>query len=110
MKYLLLFTGLAANILTNLGFKMSAINDAIPVKKWGYLAGGLVFGLINSILFTEALKYVKLGEASAIFFSCTIMGLYISSHYIFHEPVSTSGLVGAVFILTGVVIISLSMK
>jgi drug/metabolite transporter (DMT)-like permease len=110
MKFVFLYAALIANILTNVGFKLSALNDSIPVKKWGYLAGGLVFGLINSILFTEALKYIKFGEASAIFFSLTVIGLYITSYVVFHEPVSSYGLIGAAFITIGVIIISYSMS
>jgi multidrug transporter EmrE-like cation transporter len=112
MKFVFLYAALIANVLTNIGFKLAAINDAIPVKKWGYLGVGLVFGLINSILFTEALTFpgVKLGEASAIFFSLTIVGLYISGHFIFHEPIGSAGLVGGAFIIAGVVIISYTMK
>jgi len=109
MKFVLLYSALIANILTNIGFKLSALNDGIPVKKWGYLAGGLVFGLINSVLFTEALKYVNFGEASAVFFSLTVIGLYGSSYFIFHEPVSPIGLIGVVLITAGVIVISYSM-
>jgi small multidrug resistance pump len=110
MKYVFLYSALLANILTNVGFKLSALNDAIPVKKWGYLAGGLVFGLINSILFTEALKYIKFGEASAIFFSLTVVGLFVTARLVFHEPVSPYGLLGVLFITIGVIIISYSLK
>jgi multidrug transporter EmrE-like cation transporter len=110
MKFVLLYAALIANILTNVGFKLSALNDAIPVKKWGYLAGGLVFGLINSVLFTEALKYIKFGEASAIFFSLTVVGLFVTARVIFHEPVSPFGIIGVIFITAGVIIISYSLK
>jgi multidrug transporter EmrE-like cation transporter len=110
MKFVFLYSALVANILTNIGFKLSALNDAIPVKKWGYLAGGLVFGLINSVLFTESLKYVNFGEASAVFFALTVIGLYGSSYFIFHEPVNAIGLVGVILITAGVIIISYSMS
>lgn len=109
MKFVYLYSALVANILTNIGFKLSALNDSIPVKKWGYLAGGLVFGLINSVLFTESLKYVNFGEASAVFFALTVIGLYGSSYFIFHEPVNSIGLLGVVLITAGVIIISYSM-
>jgi len=110
MKFVYLYSALVANILTNIGFKMSALNDGIPVKKWGYLAIGLIFGLINSVLFTESLRFVNFGEASAVFFALTVIGLYGSSYFIFHEPVSSLGLVGVVLITTGVIIISYSMS
>ena len=77
MKYVLLYIAIIANILTNVGFNFSAIYDKEPVKKWGFLAIGLVFGLINSVLFTEALKTVPLHVASAVFFSITIIGLFL---------------------------------
>ena len=110
MKFVLLYSALVANILTNIFFKLSALNDLIPVKKWGYLGIGLTFGLINSILFTESLKYVNFGEASAVFFALTVIGLYGSSYFIFHEPVNSIGLVGVVLITAGVIIISYSMN
>lgn len=110
MKFVLLYSALLANILTNVGFKLSAIHDAEPLKKWGFLALGLVFGLINSVLFTESLKYIKFGEASAIFFSLTVVGLFATARIIFHEPVSSFGLIGVVFITAGVIIISYSLK
>lgn len=68
MKYIFLYSSIIFNILTNVGFNLSAINDGVPLKKWGYLALGLLFGLINSVLFTECLKEIPLQVASAIFF------------------------------------------
>ena len=84
--------------------------DRDGVVKWGYLGIGLIFGLINSVLFTESLKYVNFGEASAVFFALTVIGLYGSSYFIFHEPVSSLGLIGVVLITAGVIIISYSMS
>ncbi|MES2620743.1 MAG: SMR family transporter [Bacteroidota bacterium] len=106
MKYALLFSAIIANILTNVGFNFSALNDSVPVKKWGYLAGGLVFGLINSVLFTESLKQIPLGVASAIFFSLTIVGLYLVAHFYFGEEVTPYRILGGAFITVGVIIIS----
>jgi multidrug transporter EmrE-like cation transporter len=106
MKYVLLFSAIIANILTNVGFNFSALNDSVPLKKWGYLAIGLVFGLINSVLFTESLKQIPLGVASAIFFSLTILGLYLVAHFYFGEEVTPYRILGGVFITIGVVIIS----
>jgi len=107
MKYVLLYTAIIANILTNVGFNFSAIYDKEPVKKWGFLAIGLVFGLINSVLFTEALKTVPLHIASAVFFSITIIGLFLVSHFYFHEPVSTKQIAGVFVIVGGVVMVSM---
>lgn len=106
MKYILLFSAIIANILTNVGFNFSALNDNVPVKKWGYLAIGLLFGLINSVLFTESLKQIPLGVASAIFFSLTIVGLYLVAHFYFGEEVTPYRILGGVFITIGVIIIS----
>lgn len=107
MKYFLLYSSIIANILTNVGFNLSAINDKTPAKKWGYLAGGLVFGLINSVLFTECLKYIPLQVASAIFFSITIVGLFLVAHFMFGEAVSYSRMGGIALIVAGVVMVSL---
>jgi multidrug transporter EmrE-like cation transporter len=64
MKELLLAGAIVSNVLTNIGFKYSALNEAVPSKKWGFLALGLVFGLINSVLFTETLRFMTLQVAS----------------------------------------------
>lgn len=106
MKYVLLYSAIIANILTNVGFNLSAINDKVPAKKWGYLALGLVFGLINSVLFTEALKEIPLQVASAVFFSLTIVGLFLVAYFFFDEAITMYRLVGAAFITVGVIIIS----
>jgi multidrug transporter EmrE-like cation transporter len=107
MKYILLYSAIAANLLTNVCFNFSALYDAVPVKKWGFLALGLVFGLINSILFTEALKTVPLHIAGAVFFSITIIGLFLVSHFYFHEPVTVRQVTGVFVIIAGVVMVSL---
>jgi multidrug transporter EmrE-like cation transporter len=106
MKYVLLYSAIIANILTNVGFNLSAINDKVPAKKWGYLALGLVFGLINSVLFTECLKEIPLQVASAVFFSLTIVGLFLVAYFFFDEAITVYRLVGAAFITVGVIIIS----
>ncbi len=107
MPQLILFGAIIANLLTNIGFKYSALNDHIPAKKWSYLAIGLVFGLINSVLFTESLKFVTLNVASAIFFSLTILGLTLLSMFWFGEAYTTRQLVGVAVIIAGVVLVSL---
>ncbi len=105
MQYLILFSAVLFNVLTNIGFKYSALNEGEPFKKWAYFAGGLVFGLINSYLFTESLKSIPLGVVSAVFFSLTIIGLTLAGHYMFKEEFTTTTLVGGGLILLGVVVI-----
>jgi multidrug transporter EmrE-like cation transporter len=106
MKFVYLYSSIIFNVLTNVGFNLSALNDKLPVKKWGYFAGGLFFGLLNSILFTESLKEIPLSVASAIFFSITIIGLFLAAHFGFGEKISMMRLVGAGFIIAGVIIVS----
>ncbi len=107
MKFALLYLAIIANILTNIGFNFSAIYDKQPVKKWGFLAIGLIFGLINSVLFTESLKHISLQVASAIFFSVTIVGLFLVAHFYFGEEVTTMRVAGIFVITAGVVMVSL---
>ena len=107
MKYVLLYAAIIANILTNVGFNFSAIYDKEPVKKWGFLAIGLVFGLINSVLFTESLKSIPLQVASAIFFSVTIVGLFLVSYFYFNEHVTPMRIAGVLVITLGVIMVSL---
>jgi multidrug transporter EmrE-like cation transporter len=108
MKYILLYSSILFNVLTNVGFKLSSLNEDNPTKKWGFFLGGLVFGLINSILFTECLKYISLQIASAIFFSLTIIGLFLFSHFYFGETMSLKGMIGSSFIIIGVILVSMN--
>lgn len=108
MKYFFLYSSIFFNVLTNVGFNLSALNEASPVKKWGYFAGGLVFGLINSYLFMECLREIPLQVASAIYFSLTIVGLFIAAHYFFGESVSLMRLGGTALIIGGVVMVSIN--
>jgi multidrug transporter EmrE-like cation transporter len=105
MQYIILFAAVVFNVLTNVGFKFSAMNEKWPVKFWSYFAIGLVFGLINSYLFTESLKSIPLGIVSAVFFSLTIIGLTLAGHFMFGEKFSATTFIGGAFILVGVVII-----
>jgi multidrug transporter EmrE-like cation transporter len=106
MKELLLTGAIISNVLTNIGFKYSALNEAVPAKKWGYLALGLVFGLINSVLFAETLRFMSLQVASTLFFSLTIVGLYLVSVFWLNETVTLLRLAGAVVVIIGVVMMS----
>ena len=105
MQSLVLLAAIIFNVLTNVGFKYSALNEKTPAKFWGYFAIALVFGLINSILFTEALKTIPLGITSAIFFSLTVIGLTLVGHFLFGEEFSTTTFIGGTLILAGVVVI-----
>lgn len=108
MKETLLLTGaIIANVLTNIGFKYSALNELVPVKKWCWLAVGLVFGLVNSVLFTESLRFVSLQVASTVFFALTIVGLYLVSVFWFNEPITLLRLAGAVVVIVGVIMMSM---
>ena len=107
MKFLLIAGAIVSNILTNIGFKYSAMYDLVPMKKWGYLAIGLVFGLINSVLFAESLRFISLQVASTVFFALTIVGLYAVSVFWFEETYTTMRLAGGAVIIIGVIMISI---
>lgn len=102
-----LYLSIFFNILTNVGFNLSAIHENVPVKRWSFFAGGLVFGLLNSYYFTESLKGISLQVASAIFFSLTIVGLFLVSYFGFKEEVSLLRIAGVFLIVGGVVLVSL---
>lgn len=105
MQYIILISAVVFNVLTNIGFKYAALNEKTPLKFWIYFAISLVFGLVNSYLFTESLKSIPLGIVSAVFFALTIIGLTACGHYMFKEEFSTTTFIGGGFILVGVVII-----
>ncbi len=107
MGYIYLYSSILFNVLTNVGFNLAAINDANPAKKWGYFAGGLIFGLLNSFLFMEALKVIPLQVASAIYFSLTIVGLFLAAYFGFNEEVTTVRMIGIFVIISGVIMVQL---
>lgn len=108
MKYVYLYSSIIFNVLTNVGFNLSALNDKTPVKRWSFFAGGLFFGLLNSYYFTESLKEIPLSVASAVFFSLTIIGLFLAAHFGFGEKISPMRMVGAAIIIVGVVVVSMN--
>lgn len=94
------------NVLTNIGFKYASLAEGNPSKKWLLFSGGLVFGLLNSVCFTEALKTVSLNTASAVFFSLTIIGLCLVSFFWFHEAMNWKQVTGTFVIIAGVLLIN----
>ena len=106
MQYIALLTSVFFNVLTNVGFNLSALNKNNPAKFWGYFAGALVFGLINSYFSTVALKDMSLQSFSAIFFSLTVVGLFVSSLF-FGELVTRQATIGIALIIGGVIMVSM---
>lgn len=104
--YFALLTSVFFNVLTNVGFNLSALNKDNPFRFWAYFAGALVFGLINSYFSTVALKDMSLQAFSAIFFSLTVVGLFISSLF-FGEAVNMKATIGIALIIGGVIMVSL---
>ena len=104
--YLALLTSVFFNVLTNVGFNLAALNKENLTKFWGFFAGALVFGLINSYFSAEALKTMSLQSFSAIFFSLTVVGLFIASLF-FGEAVTGKASIGILLIISGVILVSL---
>ncbi|HQV78044.1 MAG TPA: SMR family transporter [Chitinophagales bacterium] len=102
-----IWLAIASSILTNIGFKLAAMVTNHPTKKWMTFAVALIFGLINSVCMTEALKTIPLNIASALFFSLTIIGLLFSAHFIFHDAITWKQMVGTCVIIVGVILINL---
>ena len=101
-----LWTSIIFNVLTNIGFKYASLVIGNPTKKWLIFSGGLVFGLLNSICFTEALKTIPLNTASAVFFSLTIVGLFLVSYVLFKEDMNWLRVAGTFVIVAGVIMIN----
>jgi multidrug transporter EmrE-like cation transporter len=99
-------TAILFNVLTNIGFKYASLVEDNPGKKWLIFSGALVFGLLNSVCFTEALKTIPLNMASAMFFSFTIIGLVLVSYFIFNEEINWIKVTGTLVIIAGVVMIN----
>jgi len=102
-----LWISIIFNVFTNAGFKYAAMAEANPKKKWTIFSVSLIFGFLNSICFTEALKSVSLNIASAVFFALTIVILALVSYYVFNESISPLHLAGVLVIVAGVIMVSL---
>lgn len=101
-----LWLSIIFNILTNVGFKYAAMVESDAKKKWTLFSGALVFGLLNSVCFTEALKDLPLNIASAVFFALTIVGLTMIAYFIFDEGMSALHLGGILVIIAGVIMVN----
>lgn len=95
------------SILTNIGFKYAAMVQQQPSKKWTIFSVALIFGLLNSICMTEALKTIPLNIASAVFFSLTIVGLLVVSYFLFNDVITWKQIAGTAIIIVGVIMINL---
>lgn len=95
------------NVLTNIGFKYASMVEKNPPRYWAIFIGSLVFGFLNSICFTEALKTISLNTASAVFFSLTIIGLCLVSYFWFQEAMSWKQVTGTFVIIAGVILINM---
>jgi multidrug transporter EmrE-like cation transporter len=93
------------NILTNIGFKFSAM-QVDTGRKWGIFSISIFFGLLNSIFMTEALKTIPLNIGCVLFFSITIIGLCFSSYFIFNEAMSWKQISGTFIVIGGVFLIN----
>ncbi|HNM31445.1 MAG TPA: SMR family transporter [Chitinophagales bacterium] len=102
-----LWLAILFNVFTNAGFKYAAMADGNPKKKWTIFSVSLIFGFLNSICFTEALKGVSLNIAGAVFFSLTIVSLTLVSYYLFNEQISPLHLAGVLVIVAGVIMVNL---
>lgn len=94
------------NVMTNVGFKYAAMVEGNAPKKWLLFSGALVLGLLNSVCFTEALKTIPLNIASAVFFSLTIVGLFLVSYFVFDENLNWLHIGGAFLIVAGVIMVN----
>lgn len=108
LKSFMLWLAIFFNILTNIGFKYASLVTGNPIKKNSIFIGSLVFGLLNSICFTEALKTIPLNTASALFFSLTIVGLFLVAHFLFHDEMNWKHISGTFMIIAGVVLINMA--
>ena len=102
-----IWLAIISSILTNIEFKYAAMVLGNPTKKWLTFAGALVFGLLNSVCMTEALKTIPLNIASALFFSLTIIGLLFASYFIFKDALGWKQIIGTAIIIVGVVVVNL---
>lgn len=102
----MLWLAILFNVITNIGFKYASMVEKNPFKYWMIMIASLVFGFLNSVCFTEALKTISLNTGSAVFFSVTIIGLFFMSYFWFHEAMNWKHVTGTFAIIAGIILIN----
>lgn len=102
----MLWLAILFNVLTNIGFKYASMVEKNPPRYWSIFIGSLFFGFLNSYCFTESLRSVSLNNASAVFFSLTIVCLCLVSYFWFQESLNWKQIAGTFTIVAGVVLIN----
>ena len=98
------------NILTNAGFKYAALVVDNASKKYLIFSAALFFGLLGSVFLTESLKTIPLNIAAAVFFSCTIVGVLLMSHFLFKEELNWVNTLGILVIIAGVAMVNVKFN
>jgi multidrug transporter EmrE-like cation transporter len=105
MKYVYLFLSIAFNVLSYILYK-SISNKEGNILWFSVFALGLIFGGINVLFFTRALKNINLSIAYPIFSGTSIFLMVMLSHFIFGERISSLNVIGAFVIIAGIALIS----
>jgi small multidrug resistance pump len=105
MKYLFLSLAVLFNVSAYIIFK--TISAKPNNLNWFIIFSiGLVFGAINTFLFTKSLKELNLGIAYPIFSAASITLVLLISAFIFNEKFSPINIIGAFIVILGIVLLT----
>jgi multidrug transporter EmrE-like cation transporter len=105
MKYAFLLLSIAFNAVQFVIYK-SISHKEVDILWYATFALGLMFGAINVVFFTKALKGINLNIAYPVFSGISIFLMITLSHFIFAEKISVLNVIGAFVIVAGVSLIT----
>jgi len=103
----LILANLAFVLLSNIGFKWSALSTGWQGFLWWQLAGNLA-GFLSVLTFTSLLRLIPLHVAYAISagFGFVLVQV-VGAHLIFQETITKSQWLGSALVTLGIIVISL---
>ena len=95
------------NAVANVFFKYSSLAGQQRIESLALLGVGLLFGVVNVVLFTKSLKGITMNIAYPIYSAGTIVLVTLASILIFSENVTVLRIIGISVITVGVILVSL---
>ncbi len=105
MKYIFLIFAVLFNVSAYIIFK-SLSGKANDLQWFVIFSVGLLFGAINTFLFTKSLKEINLGIAYPVFSAASISLIILISVFVFNEKVTFINIVGFLVILIGIILLT----
>ncbi|MFM5482317.1 multidrug efflux SMR transporter [Aeromonas veronii] len=103
MNFFLLITAVTLNIMANYFMKKTHMESDSPIFS---LTCALTFLAFSFVCYTLALKTIPISTAYVLLTGCSLIGITTIGIFVFGEPVNVNVVLGMLFILAGVVVIS----